>query len=40
MDVHPYYGPGAVVLDSCARCTLIWLDHGEIAAIERAPGRT
>jgi Zn-finger nucleic acid-binding protein len=40
MEVHPYYGPGNVVIDSCARCRLIWLDHGEIAAIERAPGRT
>jgi len=40
MDVHPYYGPGNVVVDSCAPCRLIWLDHGEIGAIERAPGRT
>lgn len=39
MEVHPYYGPGSVVIDSCARCHLIWLDHGEIAAIERAPGQ-
>jgi len=39
MDVHPYYGPGNVVIDSCIRCHLVWLDHGEIAAIERAPGR-
>ena len=39
MDVHPYYGPGAVVVDTCFQCRLIWLDHGEIAAIERAPGR-
>jgi Zn-finger nucleic acid-binding protein len=39
MDVHPYYGPGNVVVDTCAACSLIWLDHGEIAAIERAPGR-
>ncbi len=37
MDVHPYYGPGNVVIDSCIRCHLVWLDHGEIAAIERAP---
>jgi hypothetical protein len=40
MEVHPYYGPGNVVIDSCARCRLIWLDHGEIGAIERAPGRS
>lgn len=39
MDVHPYYGPGAVVVDTCADCTLIWLDHGELTVIERAPGR-
>lgn len=39
MEVHPYYGPGAVVIDSCAPCGLIWLDHGELRAIERAPGR-
>lgn len=39
MDVHPYYGPGNVVVDTCARCMLIWLDHGEIAVIEKAPGR-
>ena len=38
MEVHPYYGPGNVVIDSCCRCRMVWLDHGEIAAIERAPG--
>ena len=38
MDTHPYYGPGAVVVDTCPGCELIWLDHGELAAIERAPG--
>ncbi len=36
MDVHPYYGPGNVVIDSCCRCFLIWFDHGEISKIERA----
>jgi len=39
MDAHPYYGPGAVVIDSCCRCKVVWLDHCEIAAIESAPGR-
>jgi Zn-finger nucleic acid-binding protein len=39
MEVHPYYGPGNVVIDSCWRCQVVWLDHGEIAAIEHAPGR-
>lgn len=38
MDAHPYYGPGNVVVDSCGRCFLVWLDHGEITMIERAPG--
>ena len=39
MDVHPYYGPGNAVIDSCGRCRLVWLDHGELAHIERASGR-
>jgi len=39
MDVHPYYGPGNVVIDSCHRCRLIWLDSGELRRLERAPGR-
>ena len=38
MEVHPYYGPGAVVIDSCGRCKVVWMDHGELAVIERAPG--
>lgn len=38
MEVHPYYGPGNVVIDSCSRCQLVWLDHGELASIEIAPG--
>jgi Zn-finger nucleic acid-binding protein len=38
MDTHPYGGPGPVVVDTCPECTLIWLDHGELAKIERAPG--
>jgi hypothetical protein len=36
MDTHPYYGPGNVVVDTCPRCFLIWLDHGELEIIERA----
>ena len=39
MDVHPYYGPGNTVIDSCRSCGLVWLDQGEITRIERAPGR-
>ncbi len=36
METHPYYGPGAVVIDTCASCGLIWFDHGELAVIEQA----
>lgn len=39
MDVHPYFGPGNVVIDSCARCDVIWLDVGELQQITDAPGR-
>jgi Zn-finger nucleic acid-binding protein len=35
MDTHPYYGGGRVVVDTCPRCTLIWLDAGELTVIER-----
>ncbi len=38
MEAHPYYGPGNVVIDSCDRCHFIWLDHGEMARIERSAG--
>ncbi len=40
METHPYYGPGPVVIDTCARCGLLWLDHGELSTIETAAGRT
>ena len=39
MEAHPYYGPGSVVIDSCAQCKLAWLDHGELGRIIRAPGQ-
>jgi Zn-finger nucleic acid-binding protein len=39
MHVHPYHGPGTTVIDSCPTCGLIWLDPGEMTAIEVAPGR-
>lgn len=39
METHPYYGPGNCVIDSCSRCRLVWLDAGEVARIEQAPGR-
>lgn len=38
MEVHPYYGPGNVVIDSCSACQYIWLDHGELRRVERAEG--
>lgn len=38
MEVHPYYGPGNQIIDSCPRCGLVWVDWGELTAIERAPG--
>ena len=37
MDAHFYAGPGNVVIDSCDECMLIWLDHGELMCIVRAP---
>lgn len=39
MEVHPYYGPGNVVIDTCARCDAVWLDFGELRQIADAPGR-
>ena len=39
MDVHPYYGPGNIVIDTCAGCNLIWLDHGELKQVTDAPGK-
>jgi Zn-finger nucleic acid-binding protein len=39
MDVHPYYGPGNVVMDTCTPCNLIWLDFGELEQIVDAPGK-
>lgn len=38
MEVHPDYGPGNSIIDSCQRCRLVWLESGELSAIERAPG--
>jgi hypothetical protein len=39
MATHPYYGPGNVVIDSCASCELVWLDFGELEQIVKAPGK-
>jgi Zn-finger nucleic acid-binding protein len=38
MEVHPYYGPGNIVIDTCSTCDLIWLDFGELRQIADAPG--
>jgi Zn-finger nucleic acid-binding protein len=32
-----YGGGGHVVIDSCDRCSLNWLDHGELLRIAHAP---
>ncbi|WP_238381228.1 zf-TFIIB domain-containing protein [Mariniblastus fucicola] len=39
MEAHHYCGPGNIVLDTCMKCKLAWLDHGELSKITRAPGR-
>ena len=39
MDVHPYYGPGNVIIDTCSRCDAVWLDSGELGQITDAPGK-
>jgi Zn-finger nucleic acid-binding protein len=39
MDVHPYFGPGNIVIDSCTACDVIWLDFGELKQVTDAPGR-
>ena len=36
METHPYYGPGNIVIDSCAACNFVWLDHGELTRVEQA----
>jgi len=38
MAVHPYYGPGNVIIDSCETCNMVWLDFGELKQIADAPG--
>lgn len=39
METHPYYGSGGVVIDTCAKCAMVWVDRGEMRVIERAEGR-
>lgn len=38
MEVHPYYGPGNIVIDTCSGCDAVWLDSGELGQITSAPG--
>jgi Zn-finger nucleic acid-binding protein len=37
METHRYGGPGNVILDSCEKCCLNWLDHGELMRIVHTP---
>jgi Zn-finger nucleic acid-binding protein len=37
-ETYPHYGPGNIVIDSCPKCDVIWLDFGEIRQIVDAPG--
>jgi Zn-finger nucleic acid-binding protein len=37
MDTHLYDGPGNIVIDDCSRCSLNWLDKGEMTKVVRAP---
>jgi Zn-finger nucleic acid-binding protein len=37
MDGYPYCGPGNVLIDACERCSVIWLDRGELRRIVVAP---
>jgi len=34
---HGYDGPGNVVIDTCERCQVNWLDPGELRRIAMAP---
>jgi len=37
MLAHVYGGPGNIVIDTCERCQLNWLDPGELRRIALAP---
>jgi Zn-finger nucleic acid-binding protein len=37
MDTHFYGGPGNVIIDTCERCSVHWLDRGELHRIALAP---
>jgi hypothetical protein len=36
---HHYGGPGNIVIDTCSRCLVNWLDQGELRRIALAPDR-
>jgi Zn-finger nucleic acid-binding protein len=38
MTVDRYYGPGNIIMDSCAVCDLVWLDSGELKQVIDSPG--
>ena len=38
MIADRYYGPGNIIMDSCAGCDLLWLDYGELKQVIDAPG--
>jgi Transcription factor zinc-finger len=37
MDTHFYEGPGNIIIDDCSRCSINWLDKGELMQVVRAP---
>ena len=40
MTGHPYGGPGNVNIDTCERCSVIWLDRDELRRVVLAPDRS
>jgi Zn-finger nucleic acid-binding protein len=36
---YPYGGPGAIAIDACDACNVVWLDYRELNQIVDAPGR-
>ena len=36
---YPYGGAGAVAIDGCEACDVVWLDYRELKQIVDAPGR-
>lgn len=40
MDTHAYAGGGAVVIDTCTSCRVIWLDRHELSRLVDFPARS